>query len=207
VLLSLIEATELASAAARKKFFDSPEKSGHDEENGFSPDQDAKKSATGFTASGGSIPALHSMGSMLDVEEDEEEDEEEEKIKISTTLALGVAGTYAVAEREGLEIFPERPSPVGKIVDSEDVESMVKVYHLDRKATLDEEEEDNTASPAKAREDPLRLCYGDRVQVVTIDGGWAKLARGYGYVRAERNTLVKGKPPKIIRLKNAMHFH
>lgn len=194
VLLSLIEATELASAAARKKYFDSPEKSGHDEANEFSPDQEAKKSATRFTASGGSsIPALHSMGSMLDVEEDDEEDEEEEKIKISTTLALGVAGTYAVAAREGLEIFPERPSPVGKIVDSEDVESMVKVYHLDRKATLDEEEDDNTSSP-RAREDPLRLCYGDRVQVVTIDGGWAKLARGYGYVRAERNTLVKGKP-------------
>jgi hypothetical protein len=38
----------------------------------------------------------------------------------------------------------------------------------------------------------LKLCYGDRVQVVSVDGGWAKLARGYGFVRAEKNQLVKG---------------
>ena len=42
------------------------------------------------------------------------------------------------------------------------------------------------------KKDPVKLCYGDRIQVVSVDGGWAKLARGYGFVRAERNHIVKG---------------
>lgn len=40
----------------------------------------------------------------------------------------------------------------------------------------------------------LRLKYGDRVQVVSMDSrGWVKLARGYGYIRLENEKqLVKG---------------
>jgi len=40
----------------------------------------------------------------------------------------------------------------------------------------------------------IRLKYGDRVQVVSMDGrGWVKLARGYGYIRLENDKqLVKG---------------
>ena len=40
----------------------------------------------------------------------------------------------------------------------------------------------------------VRLKYGDRVQVVSMDSrGWVKLARGYGYIRLENNKqLVKG---------------
>ena len=39
----------------------------------------------------------------------------------------------------------------------------------------------------------MRLERGDRVQVVSIEGGWAKLARGYGFVHCPRgNELVKG---------------
>lgn len=38
----------------------------------------------------------------------------------------------------------------------------------------------------------LRLKFGDRVQVVTIVDGWAKLARGYGFVHCKRSSdLVK----------------
>lgn len=41
----------------------------------------------------------------------------------------------------------------------------------------------------------IRLKYGDRVQVVSMDSrGWVKLARGYGYIRLENDKqLVKGK--------------
>jgi hypothetical protein len=40
----------------------------------------------------------------------------------------------------------------------------------------------------------IRLKYGDRVQVVSIDSrGWVKLARGYGYIRLQNDKqLVKG---------------
>ena len=39
---------------------------------------------------------------------------------------------------------------------------------------------------------PVRLACGDRVQIVSTEAGWAKLARGYGFVRADGNQLVKG---------------
>ena len=41
----------------------------------------------------------------------------------------------------------------------------------------------------------IRLKYGDRVQVVSMDSrGWVKLARGYGYIKLENDKqLVKGK--------------
>jgi len=40
----------------------------------------------------------------------------------------------------------------------------------------------------------IRLKYGDRVQVVSMDSrGWVKLARGYGYIRLQNDKqLVKG---------------
>lgn len=129
------------------------------------------------------------------------EDEEEEKIKMSTSLAVGVAGTYAVAAKLGLQIFPSRPSSKGSVAESalqeEDVESMVRVYHLDqanssREDDHDVEETKLTPEKVRFRKDPLKLSYGDRVQVVSVDRGWAKLARGYGFVRAEMNQLVKG---------------
>jgi hypothetical protein len=161
VLLSLIEATELATQDAQKKYSGSPS-------NKDSNDM--------------SQQALQSMGSMVDAEE-----AEEEKIKASTSLATSVAGTYAVAHREGLDIFPSRPTTLvledsGSLND-EDVDALVRFFHLDNKAET-ESVNSKTANP--------RLGFGDRVQVVSVEGGWAKLARGYGYVRADRNQLVKG---------------
>lgn len=180
VLLSLIEATELASEDARRKYTESPRRS-----------RDSFDGATYVT--GPSIPDLQSKGSMLDVE-----DEEEEKIKISTSLAVGVAGTYAVAAKEGLQILPSRPSNKESKdgpLQEEDVEILVRGYHFDQANSSKDEELDAMQSLEKLRikKDSLKLCYGDRIQVVSVDGNWAKLARGYGFVRAEKNQLVKGK--------------
>lgn len=139
---------------------------------------------------------------MLDADDndDTDEDDEEFKIKMSTSLAVGVCGTYAVAARGGLEIFPNRPSMTNHqkteeaAMQEEDVESLVRVYHLDKTTSRDEQDSVHH-SPEKRTpdmKDPLKLSYGDRVQVVSVDGGWAKLARGYGFVRADKNKLVKG---------------
>jgi Zinc finger, C3HC4 type (RING finger) len=181
VLLSLIEATELASEDARKKFEDeTPE---------------GESSATDYPGTP-TIPVLQSMASMLDAAEDEEE-----RIKVSTSIAVGVAGTYAVAAKGGLEIFPTRPvggDVITTAVDArdEDVDSLVKFYNI-------ESLEDGGGTPNSRRsKDYLKLCFGDRVQIVTFDGGWAKLARGYGYVKADSNQLVKG----MLGSSQLLHF-
>lgn len=166
VLLSLIEATELATRDVQKKYSGSP------------------------TGADMSQQALQSMTSMVDAEE-----EEEERIKMSTSLAVSDAGTYAVAHREGLDIFPSRPSslPTDENVNDDDVDALVRFFHLDNKiedaGSVDGK---SASSPGQKYCDPARLGFGDRVQVVSLERGWAKLARGYGYVRADRQQLVKG---------------
>ena len=236
VLLSLIQATELASKDARQKYNESPRRSCDSDEAVIVPNTDlaggtvvVASSNVANIATGPSIPDLKSRGSMLDMDDDEEE----EKIKISTSLAVGKAGTYAVACRDGLQIFPIRPSSLRgssteNVMQEEDVESIVRVYHIDQANSSREDDENhnvhanvnrsptaasnNTGSPTtttasqpppppppltiserlRNKKDPVKLCYGDRIQVVSVDGGWAKLARGYGFVRAEKNHIVKG---------------
>eukprot|EP00978_Attheya_sp_CCMP212_P043456 scaffold284375_cov71-Attheya_sp.AAC.1 len=43
------------------------------------------------------------------------------------------------------------------------------------------------------------LKYGDRIQIVSMDDdGWARLARGYGFVKAKPSELVKGASPHFL---------
>ena len=122
--------------------------------------------------------------SVLDLEVDEEE-----KIKTGTSLAISDCGTYAVSAKDGLEIFPNRPESLVQYSE-EDVDTLVGFYNRDN----------NSSSDSRASEDevprkdspPGRLSWGDRVQIVSTQNGWAKLARGYGYVRTGTNRLVKG---------------
>jgi hypothetical protein len=132
---------------------------------------------------------IRTMGSIVDTEDDEEA-----KIKMGTSLAVGVAGTYAVAVREGLELLTGPPKSCSmddndrsSTLADEDVENVVRFFGI----KTPRESQNHPTSPSSTN--PLRLSYGDRVQVVSLEGGWAKLARGYGYVRAEHQNLVKGK--------------
>ena len=171
VLLSLIEATELASEGAQKKFRVSP-----------------KADAAGDVSisSGVGTPSFESADSKETKEEDEEE-----RIKLSTSLALGKSGTYAVAAHDGLEIFQSRQyvDDDASTTQTEDVDSMVRHFHLDQ--STDEEVRELSRLPSAVATGNARLQYGDRVQIVSIDGGWAKLARGYGFIKADKH-LVKG---------------
>jgi hypothetical protein len=149
VLLSLIEATELATENVQ----------GQEHEPSL---QDSPMIKT----------------SVIDLELDEEE-----KIKTGTSLAISDCGTYAVSAKDGLEIFPNRPESLVHYSE-EDVDTLVRYYKND--AVTDDE---------KTPEDlvrPVRLSWGDRVQIVSMQNGWAKLARGYGYIRAGTHRLVKG---------------
>ena len=163
VLLSLIEATELASEMAQ---------------------------------------TTTKIDSLLedDQEMDSEVDDEEEKIKVSTTLTIGACGTYVVAEKDGLEVYPSRPGAPADVGTSneekdmpseEDVDALVRFFYLDHKLEVCNSE-DNMKRAYSEESAPIELHYGDRVQVVSFEDGWAKLARGYGYARANARQLVKG---------------
>lgn len=149
-------------------------------------------------------PSLHESPminpSVLDIE-----DEEEEKIKASTTLAISDCGTYAVSAKDGLEIFPSRPesllSPSNNEQSEEDVDTLVRFFHMEHKLELEDSRhvnrslaDDKKVDDHEPRKDapPGRLVWGDRVQIVSTQNGWAKLARGYGFVRAGHQQLVKG---------------
>mmetsp|Transcript_1186 Transcript_1186/g.2536 ORF Transcript_1186/g.2536 Transcript_1186/m.2536 type:complete len:624 (+) Transcript_1186:637-2508(+) len=176
VLMSLIEATELATENVQ----------GQEHE-----------------------PSLHESPmikpSVLDLEADEEE-----KIRYGTSLAISDCGTYAVAAKDGLEIFPNRPESLVQHSE-EDVDTLVRFYNRDmmgggsvrgsvsRDADADGDgdgvsDDKKTAEgdlPRKENTPPGRLSWGDRVQIVSTQNGWAKMARGYGYVRAGAQQLVK----------------
>lgn len=143
------------------------------------------------------------IDSLLGEEEHDEtdDDDEEEKIKVGTSLTIGACGTYVVAEKDGLEVYPSRPSvPLDKetsfdekdMPSEEDVNSLVRFFHLDHKIEVSHAE-GNLKSPSSEDSGLIALHYADRVQIVSFDDdGWAKLARGYGYVRATPRQLVKG---------------
>ena len=155
VLLSLIEATELATENVQ----------GRDHEPSL---QDS--------------PMI--KPSVLDLEVDEEE-----KIKTGTSLAISDCGTYAVAAKDGLEIFQNRPESLAQHSE-EDVDTLVRFYNRDNNAS-DDKSTDQDELPRK-ESPPGRLSWGDRVQIVSTQNGWAKLARGYGYIRTGTHRLVKG---------------
>lgn len=165
VLMSLMEATELATENVRN--------------------EDGKPSLS-------TSPKVAYRDKILDMEE-----EEEEKIKTGTSLAISDCGTYAVADKEGLEIYPSRPesdiNPDQEQSEEEEVDTLVRFFHLDHKLDLVQGNEQLLhPSGVDGKLPPARLRWGDRVQIVSTEGGWAKLARGYGFVRAGNSKLVKG---------------
>lgn len=124
--------------------------------------------------------------SVIDLEVDEEE-----KIRTGTSLAISDCGTYAVASKDGLEIFPNRPESLIQ-QSEEDVDALVRFYNADNTVSGNVSDDKKTADDELPRKDAPRgrLSWGDRVQIVSTQNGWAKMARGYGYVRS--GGLVKG---------------
>lgn len=162
VLLSLIEATRMISA-------------------------DTQIHAEGEATHDIAIGASTSRDSSL---MDEYHEEDPIHVELAAKVSAGTAGTYAVSAREGLKIFPNRPGSSGVALSrsrisftDEDVSSLVDFFH--------EQKMDSHQGDDKAKEALATLAYGDRIQVVSIDDGWAKLARGYGYVHASSSAIVK----------------
>ena len=168
VLLSLIEATELATESVQ----------GQEHEPSLNDS-----------------PMINP--SVLDLEVDEEE-----KIRTGTSLAISDCGTYAVSAKDGLEIFPNRPESFLHHSE-EDVDTLVRFYNKDNALGVQADGDDKKSSednPQKESSSPGRLSWGDRIQIVSMQNGWAKMARGYGYVRAGTQQLVKGKYECSLRI-------
>lgn len=183
VLLSLIEATELATEDATKS--EASPRNHKSDVHEYNEEEHQRQ-----------IPGEDSSVAVI-VDAD---DLEEERIKLGTSMAVSVAGTYAVTDPKGLPIFPTRPSRAkaedayrkdnSQQTSDEDVDKLVRYFHLDQKLEVESNEDDLKENRQK-EQPPAQLSCGDRVQVVAIENGWAKLARGYGYVHADDNKLVK----------------
>jgi len=108
-------------------------------------------------------------------------------------------GSYIVKALEGLQVIPIKPTdtPLNDANENmKDIDSLVSTFYVDYGQLLESEETDKYFLP------PDLLQYGDTVQVIWIDkDGWAKLARGYGYVQAGNGDLVKVGEPKDVTCK------
>ena len=126
-----------------------------------------------------------------------EEEEENEKIRWSTALATSGCGTYVITDKEGVQVYPSKPSAEDanspRSSENDDVDAMVRFFYLENKMpVLGRSPDESSIAELPA----VRLSRGDRIQIVSLDDGWAKLARGYGYVRAGKGQIAKGTFPR-----------
>ena len=196
VLLSLIEATELATEdVSGSSKPDSPRMFGMPTTSSAA----AAAATAGDEGGDGAADSNSDSGSVSAVVN--ADDLEEERIKLGTSMAVSVAGTYVVTAPAGLQIFSKKPSSLplseasfrreGAQASDEDVDALVRYFHQDQKMEGEATEDELKENRAK-EQPPAHLSCGDRVQVVAIEDGWAKLSRGYGFVHAGDNKLVKG---------------
>jgi hypothetical protein len=120
--------------------------------------------------------AMMAGGSVLDVSAEDYEDEiaqdndddtEQQRVIAGMQSFSGPCGTYAVREEKGLAVLPQDP----RRRSHEQVR--------DPAETQDERE-------------PFTIEKGQTVQIVNMEAGVFKLARGMGFVVASESQLVKG---------------
>ena len=108
-----------------------------------------------------------SRSEAMEVDDDDEEEEtfDLDRVISSMSTLTGPCGTYAVRDREGLIVRRNDP----------------------RLDVADEKKEDDDPNV-----EPIRLRHGQKVQVVDVHDGVAKLAGGEGFIQATSSQLVKG---------------
>jgi hypothetical protein len=101
----------------------------------------------------------------------EEDDEPKLDRSVVIEALTSSCGTYAVRENEGLAVLPFDPN---------------REHHVD--SMKGSEEEKKVEEPRE----PFSIEAGKTIQVVSVDEGVYKLARGTGYIVASSNQLFKG---------------
>ena len=168
----------------------------------------------------------HSDDSDTDNDDDDDDEEEEtfnlDHIITGMATLSGPCGTYAVKESDGLALYPHDPRLETPEDDDCPPESVLlpQIPSEPTNSLLDEEkkqdeyvlevnsadEEDNVVSFVLQKSSPKRmesieiLARGQKLQIVSFEGGVAKLARGRGYVRATSRQLVKGTHGSINKI-------
>lgn len=100
------------------------------------------------------------------------------RILTGVATLSGSCGTFVVKAPEGLSILPSMPDIQDLVLEDGVAGSTLSISQ-------------NKESSFEVLE-PLRLEQGQRVQVVEFEDGYAKLARGMGFVKAGPDQLVKG---------------
>jgi len=103
---------------------------------------------------------------------------------------------------------PTTPPPGAKVKPSTDP-ALTTTLKLQRQFSHGSYNPINSSGGDEFDRPLIRLKYGDRVQVVSMDSrGWVKLARGYGYIRLENDKqLVKvgGTSDKACQIEAMLH--
>eukprot|EP00934_Nitzschia_sp_Nitz4_P003631 Nitzschia sp. Nitz4//scaffold35_size145790//23246//25011//NITZ4_003012-RA/size145790-augustus-gene-0.112-mRNA-1//1//CDS//3329549070//3621//frame0 len=113
-----------------------------------------------------------------DSDDDDQSLNQLDPILVGADAFVGTCGTYAVREPLGLAVLPFDPN---------------KQHHPD----ADTDQQATTQEEKKLDEkEPFKIEQGQKVQVVSVDEGVYKLARGCGYIVASVNQLVKVAAPQ-----------
>lgn len=96
---------------------------------------------------------------------DAQEEDEVKRIIAGMETLTGPCGTYAVRDDAGLAVLPQDPR---------------RRHH-----------EEQHRDPAESK-DPFVVEKGQTIQIVDVENGVARLARGMGFIVAAENQLVKG---------------
>eukprot|EP00579_Thalassiosira_antarctica_P032163 CAMPEP_0201994240 /NCGR_PEP_ID=MMETSP0905-20130828/2146_1 /ASSEMBLY_ACC=CAM_ASM_000554 /TAXON_ID=420261 /ORGANISM="Thalassiosira antarctica, Strain CCMP982" /LENGTH=797 /DNA_ID=CAMNT_0048549173 /DNA_START=375 /DNA_END=2768 /DNA_ORIENTATION=- len=173
-----------------------------------------KIAALAFSASDEENDFTHRLSVSLTISEDDESDSDGR----DTTIG---ASARTLPVRRSQSIAPSSP-PTSLIQAKDDSSGTITkkfVRHFSQGSYPKlSQRENKKKSPSRSGmnnsgdefDRPLiRLKYGDRVQVVSMDSrGWVKLARGYGYIRLENDKqLVKvgGTSDKACQIEAMLH--
>jgi len=113
--------------------------------------------------------------------DDESDTDDGEKVVTGIEALSSTCGTYAVSDKNGISILKKEPILLRE-----------KWSRNGRTICL----KNSNAATDNDGGDCERLQYGTRIQVVDIQDGYAKLARGRGYVRAASSRIVKVGGPR-----------
>lgn len=159
------------------------------------------------------------------------------KVNIGVSIAIGAYGTFIVTAHDGLKISSSLPTAeidesrtdvtVDRIltkiiwefknnsgVDESRVEDEKELktvpQEVDQRDEKREQDINALASidiSSNVNENPSRLEYGDKVQIVSFINGWAKLARRKGYVNFQNSELAKvgGPIDESCRVEGILH--
>jgi len=109
-------------------------------------------------------------------------DDEDFDVGLRLFLENQVCGTYMVTSRNGLRVHEHKPHENGANISSESASN----YY---------EDADLEISTQEIRKVGM-VNFGDHVQVVSIEDGWAILARQNGYVSADESKLIRVCAPR-----------